>query len=154
MDKEMMGVTNEEMFLIILDRLDRLDKHMEGLGAQMNRLEERMDRVEERLDRVEERLDRVEERLDRVEERLDRVEERLDNMEARIDSLELDINMEFQAVRTEMGVVYKFSKEDAVRLEDKIDRISYTKDVEGYDKVNVRLEVLEEGYRELKEKVC
>ena len=38
-------------------------------------------------------------------------------------------------------------------LNNKVDRLMFTKDVEGYDKINARFEVLEEGYQELKEKI-
>ncbi len=39
-------------------------------------------------------------------------------------------------------------------LDSKIDRLSYTKDVDGFDKINIRIEVLEDGYRELREMIC
>lgn len=92
-------------------------------------------------------------RLDKIEERLDRFEARIGSLEARMDKLEADMNMEFQAVRTEMDVLYKTLQKEMDMVNDKVDRLMLMKDVDEYDKINIRLEVLEKGYQELKEKI-
>lgn len=91
--------------------------------------------------------------LERMDTRMDKMESGLNGLNTRMDKLESDMNMEFYAVRTEMEVVNKSLKKEIDILNNKIDRLMFVKDVEGYDKMNSRLEVLEEGYRELKEKI-
>ena len=82
---------------------------------------------------------------------------RMDAMESglngRIDNLESDMNMEFRAVRAEMDVVNKSLKEDISILNDKIDRLMYIKDVDGYEKMRIQVDLLTQGYQELKEKI-
>ena len=63
------------------------------------------------------------------------------------------MNMEFQAVRTEMEFVNNSLKREIDMLNNKEDVLLFTKDVAGHDKINARLEVLEEGYQELREKI-
>ncbi|MDE6738259.1 MAG: hypothetical protein K2K07_04120 [Lachnospiraceae bacterium] len=74
-------------------------------------------------------------------------------MNDRIDTLETNINMEIQAVRTEMEVVNRSLKQDIGFLNDKIDRIIILKDVEGIEKMKIRIDVLEQGYQTIKEKI-
>ena len=61
--------------------------------------------------------------------------------------------MEIQAVRTEMEVVNRSLKQDISFLNDKIDRIIFLKDVEGIEKMKIRIDVLEQGYQMIKEKI-
>ena len=114
-----MSMNNEEMFLTILDRMDKLDGRMDRLETGLNG---RMDQLETGLN-------------------------------ARMDKLEADMKLEFYAVRTEMEVVNKSLKNEIAVLNSKVDRLLYAKDVEGYDKINIRLEVLENGYQELRAKI-
>ena len=104
-------MSNEEMFQIILNRMDSMETGFNGLKARMDKLDDRMDK------------------------------------------LEFSMNMEFYAVRTEMDVMNKSLKKEISVLSSKVDRLMFEKDVEGYDKINVRLEALERGYQELKEKI-
>lgn len=92
-------------------------------------------------------------KLDKLGERIGRLEERMDRLEERMDKIEADMNMEFQAVRTEMDVLYKTLQKEIDMVNDKVDRLLLMKDVVEYDKINIRLEVLEKGYQELKEKI-
>lgn len=147
MNKEMMGMTNEEMLLIILGRMDKLDGDNQTILEHISVIEERIGAIEERMDALEARMDALEARMDALEARVDAMEKRIDDMKA-------DFDMEIQAVRTEMEVVYKALKKDIAVLDSKIDRLSYTKDVDGFDKINIRIEVLEDGYRELREMIC
>lgn len=153
MNKEMMGMTNEEMLVIILGRMDKLDEDNQTILERIGAIEERMDALEARMDAIEKRMDALEARMDAIEERMDALEARVDAMEKRIDDMKADFDMEIQAVRTEMEVVYKALKKDIAVLDSKIDRLSYTKDVDGFDKINIRIEVLEDGYRELREMI-
>ncbi|MCM1124099.1 MAG: hypothetical protein NC416_16075 [Eubacterium sp.] len=139
MNKEMVNMTNEEMFLALMGRMDGVDR---GLA-----------KLDSKIDRLESRLDKVESRLDKVESRLDKVENRLDHLSDKIDKMESDINMEIQAVRVEMEVVNKSLKMDIGFLNEKIDHIMILKDVDGIDKMKIRLDVLEQGYRKIKEKI-
>ena len=71
----------------------------------------------------------------------------------RMDRLETDINEEFYAVREEMDMVYNSLNNEIRQMNDKIDKLMFTKDVEGYDKIDARFKVLEQGYRDLKAKI-
>lgn len=101
MHKEMEGMTNEQMFTAIMDRMDAMEAGLNG----------------------------------------------------RMDNLESIMDMEFKAVRTEMDVVYKMLKQDIFVLNDKVDWIMHTKDIDGYEKVKIQVELLTKGYQELKEKI-
>ena len=65
---------------------------------------------------------------------------RMDSMEtglnARIDKLEDDMNLEFYAVREEMNMVYKLLKKEIAIQNNKVGRLMFIKDVEGYDRIN------------------
>ncbi|MBD5472449.1 MAG: hypothetical protein HDR20_06000 [Lachnospiraceae bacterium] len=82
---------------------------------------------------------------------------RMDSMESalnsRMDNLESNMDMEFKAVRTEMDMAYKTLKKDISVLDDKIDRLMYTKDVDGHERMKTQVELLAKGYQELKEKI-
>ena len=86
-------------------------------------------------------------------ERMDQLDGRMDQLDDRIDNLESNMNMEFRAVRTEMEVVDKSLKKEMGILSSKVDRLLFTKDVEGYEQLKVRVDVLEKGYQDLKEKI-
>lgn len=85
--------------------------------------------------------------------RMDNLESKIGNLESRMDSLESNMDLEFRAVRTEMDVVYKTLKKDISALDNKMDRLMYTKDVEGHEKMKMQVELLTKGYQELKEKI-
>lgn len=128
MYKEKVAMTNEEMFTALIARMDSMES---GLNKRLDRLESRMDGLETRMDSLETRVERL---------------------EVRIDKLESDMNMEFQAVRIEMDVVNKSLKKDISILNDKIDRLMYIKDVDGYEKMKIQVNLLTQGYQELKER--
>lgn len=186
MNKEMSGMSNEEMFAAIMMRLDTveislkdlsgvngkmdcLNDRMDGLDSRMDNLDSRMDGLDSRMDSLDSRMDNLEEslnsRMDKLDDRMDQLDARVDKLDAKIDCVELGLNqkidnleanvfMEIQAVRTEMEVVNKSLKQDIGVLDQKIDRLLFTKDVDGYEKLKIRVEVLEDGYRNLKEKIC
>lgn len=150
MDKEMVTVTNEEMFSAIMARLDSMEA---GLNKRIDGLEERMDRLEERMDRLEERMDRLEARMDSLEARVDRLEERVDSLETRMDKMESDNDMEFKAVRKEMDVAYKMLLKEISMVNGKVDRLLYMKDIDGYENMRIQVDLLTKGYQELKAKI-
>ncbi|MCH5260675.1 MAG: hypothetical protein J1F18_13015, partial [Lachnospiraceae bacterium] len=113
----------------------------------------RMDRLEGKVDKLDSRMDKLEGRMDRLEDKVDKLEGRMDKLEDKVESLESNMNLEFQAVRTEMEVVDKSLKKEINILSIKVDRLLFTKDVEGYDELKVRVDVLEKGYQDLKEKI-
>lgn len=92
-------------------------------------------------------------RMDNLESKIGNLDTRMDSLESRMDSLESNMDLEFRAVRTEMDVVYKTLKKDISALDNKMDRLMYTKDVEGHEKMKMQVELLTKGYQELKEKI-
>ena len=139
-------MNNEEMFMTILNRMDTM-------GTGFSKLDSRMDRLEGKVDKLDSRMDKLEGRMDRLEDKVDKLEGRMDKLEDKVESLESNMNLEFQAVRTEMEVVDKSLKKEINILSIKVDRLLFTKDVEGYDELKVRVDVLEKGYQDLKEKI-
>lgn len=132
MDREMVTMTNEEMFSAIMGR---------------------MDAVESGIATLTERMDAVENGITTLTERMDAVESGITGLTERMDTLEENINMEFWAVRTEMDGLYKSLRQDIVILNHKADRLMFSKDVEGYDRMKVRVDVLEKGYQDLRVKI-
>lgn len=92
-------------------------------------------------------------RMDTMGTGFSKLDSRMDRLEGKVESLESNMNLEFQAVRTEMEVVDKSLKKEINILSIKVDRLLFTKDVEGYDELKVRVDVLEKGYQDLKEKI-
>lgn len=158
MYKEMTGMTNEEMFTAVISRMDSMNSRMEamesGLNGRMDSMESRMNSMESRMEAMEsglnDRMDSMEGHMEAMEGHMEAMETRLND---RIDNLESNMDMEFKAVRTEMNVVYKTLKKDISILDDKIDRIMYTKDVDGHERMKIQVELLAKGYQELKEKI-
>lgn len=91
------------------------------------------------------------------EEMFTAITSRMDSMESRLnermDNLESSMDLEFKAVRTEMDVAYKTLKKDIFILDDKINRLMCTKDVDGHEKMKIQVELLTKGYQELQEKL-
>lgn len=129
MNKEMVTVTNGEMLSAIMARLDSME-------AGLNK-----------------RIDGLEVSIGRLEERMDRLEARVDSLEARIDKMESDNDMEFKAIRIEMDVAYKMLSRDIASVNDKVDRFLHTKDIEGYESMRIQVDLLTQGYQELKARI-
>ena len=148
-------MNNEEMFMAILNRMDSMET---GLNDRMDNLETslngRMDKLDSRIDKLEtglnDRMDKLEGRMDKLETGLNGM---MDKLEDKMNKLKSDMDLEFYGVKAEVNVAYKSSKEQFEVLNNKFDNFMYTKDVAGYDKINIRFEVLERAYQELKEKV-
>lgn len=84
---------------------------------------------------------------------MDRMDALETGLNGRMDALEANMDMEFKAVRTEMDVAYQTLKKDISSVDDKVDRLMYTKDVEGYEEMKIQVDLLTKGYHELKEKI-
>lgn len=143
MNKEMVTVTNGEMFSAIMARLDSME-------AGLNK---RLDGLEARIGRLEERISNLEARMDSLEARMDSLEARMDSLEARMDKMEHNNEMEFKAIRIEMDVAYKMLSRDIASVNDKADRFLHTKDIEGYESMKIQVNLLTRGYQELKAKI-
>ena len=76
MDKEL-----KEMFNLILQKLDGVDRRFESM-------ETRLDGMDRRFDAVEARLDGMDRRFESMEARLDGMDRRFESMEARLDALD------------------------------------------------------------------
>lgn len=154
MNREMMGMSNEEMFSAIMVRMDTMQDSLNGLNSRMDTVEDSLNGLNSKIDSVESklsgRIDSLDNRMDSLDSKIDSVESRLNK---KIDNLESNVFMEIQAVRTEMEGVNRSLKRDIGVLDQKIDRLMFSKDVDGYDRMKVRVEVLENGYQKLKEKI-
>ena len=100
----------------------------------------------EQMRRMNERIDRLAERMEHMKERMECMEKRADRLELRYDAMEESGSMEFQAVRTEMEVVYKTLFQQIDMVNGKADRILFTKDIHEYDRLKARVEALELGF--------
>lgn len=129
MNKEMVDMTNAEMFSAIMARLDSMEA---GLHKRIGGLEEWIGRLEARVDKL---------------------EWRMDSMKARLDKMESDNEMEFKAVRTEMDVAYKMLLRQISMVNDKVDRLLYMKDIDGYENMKIQVDLLTRGYQELKARI-
>ena len=83
MDKEL-----KEMFNLILQKLDGVDRRFESMEARLDGMDRRFDAVEARLDGMDRRFESMEARLDGMDRRFDAVEARLDAMDTRLDALD------------------------------------------------------------------
>ncbi len=132
MSKEMVDMTNREILLALMGRMDGVESSLGNLHGKIDALETGQKTLHGKINAL---------------------EAGQKTLHGRIDMLEDNINMEIQAVRTEMETVNKLLKRDIGFLNDKIDRIMILKDVEGVEKMKIRLDVLEQGYQILKVKM-
>ena len=153
-------MTNEEMFSAIMGRMDTLDNGIARLAGRMDAVENsitqlagRMDAVENSITQLAGRMDAVENSITRLTERVDTLENSVAQLTERVDTLETNMNMEFWAVRTEMDRMNESLKQDIGALNNKVDRLMFSKDVEGYERMKIRVDVLERGYQDLRASV-
>ena len=140
-------MTNEEMFSAIMLRMDTLESGITNLTL-------RMEAVESGITNLASRVEAVEDSVTNLTTRMEAVEDSVTNLTSRMDSFEASINMEFWAVRVEMDDMHKELKQEIKVVGDKVDRLMFSKDVEGYNKMKIRIDVLETGYRDLRERLC
>lgn len=139
-------MTNREILLALMGRMD-------GVESSLGNLHGKIDALETGQKTLHGKIDALETGQKTLHGKIDALETGQKTLHGRIDMLEDNINMEIQAVRTEMETVNKLLKRDIGFLNDKIDRIMILKDVEGVEKMKIRLDVLEHGYQTLKVKM-
>ena len=146
MSKEMVDMTNREILLALMGRMD-------GVESSLGNLHGKIDALETGQKTLHGKIDALEAGQKTLHGKINALEAGQKTLHGRIDMLEDNINMEIQAVRTEMETVNKLLKRDIGFLNDKVDRIMILKDVEGVEKMKIRLDVLEQGYQILKVKM-
>ncbi len=146
MSKEMVDMTNREILLALMGRMD-------GVESSLGNLHGKIDALETGQKTLHGKIDALEAGQKTLHGKINALEAGQKTLHGRIDMLEDNINMEIQAVRTEMETVNKLLKRDIGFLNDKVDRIMILKDVEGVEKMKIRLDVLEQGYQTLKVKM-
>ena len=103
--------------------------------------------INDQLEGINSRLNGIDSRLDNVDGRLDGVDNRLNGMDKKIDDLREDMEIEFAAVHREINNVYQLAK----RNHEDIEKLSQIQGSARMDKMEARITILEEKYRELKQ---
>ena len=122
---------------LILKAIGHINDQLEGINSRLNG-------IDSRLDNVDGRLDGIDSRLDNVDGRLDGVDNRLNSMDKKIDDLREDMEIEFAAVHREINNVYQLAK----RNHEDIEKLSQIQGSARMDKMEARITILEEKYRE------
>ena len=125
--------------------------------------QELLNAINKRFDRIEERLDRIEERLDAHDKRFDRIEERLDAHDKRFDGIERSI-VTIMEEQTKMRILFENEIRDEIRVisERNAETLAnvthlttqYFKLANTSDRLEIRVDELEAGMRELQHTVA
>ena len=92
-------------------------------------------------------IGQINNQLEGINIRLDGVDNRLNGMDKKIDDLREDMEAEFFAVHREIDNVYQLAK----RNQEDIEKLSQIQGSARMDKMEARITLLEEKYRELKQ---
>lgn len=92
-------------------------------------------------------IGQINNQLEGINSRLDGVDNRLNGMDKKIDNLREDMEIEFAAVHREINNVYQLAK----RNRENIEKLSQIQGSARMDKMEARITILEEKYRELKQ---
>lgn len=92
-------------------------------------------------------------RMNSIEAGLTDLNVKMDKLDDRMSKLQYDAVLELYLVRTEIYRRNKSLEKEIGAHSSKADNSIFERDIEGYDKINTRLKVLERGYQELKEKI-
>lgn len=92
-------------------------------------------------------IGQINNQLEGINSRLDGVDNRLNGMDKKIDDLREDMEIEFAAVHREINNVYQLAK----RNREDIEKLSQIQGSARMDKMEARITILEEKYRELKQ---
>lgn len=92
-------------------------------------------------------IGQINNQLEGINSRLDGVDNRLNGMDKKIDGLREDMEIEFAAVHREINNVYQLAK----RNREDIEKLSQIQGSARMDKMEARITILEEKYRELKQ---
>ena len=117
-----------------------LDKR--DLEAIAQLFDGRFDQLDKRLDQMDNRFEQMEVRLDQMDNRFEQMEVRLDQMDSRFEQ----IDSRFDQMEDMIGKAIDRSEEFLLDELDRYDR-KYERQ---FDKVNSRLDVLEQLYRPAK----
>ena len=93
MDKE-----TKDMFNLILQKLDGMDKRFDAMDVRLDGMDKRFDAMDVRLDGMDKRFDAMGVRLDGMDKRFDAMDVRLDIMDEKIDAM----NTELRYVRVRL----------------------------------------------------
>ena len=125
--------------------------------------QELLNAINKRFDRIEERLDRIEERLDRIEERLDEHDKRFDAHDKRFDGIERSI-VTIMEEQTKMRILFENEIRDEIRVisernSETLANVThlttqYFKLANTSDRLEIRVDELEAGMRELQHTVA
>lgn len=129
----------------------------------LNAMNKRFDRIEERLDAHDKRFDRIEKRLDRIDERLDAHDKRFDAHDKRFDGIERSI-VTIMEEQTKMRILFENEIRDEIRVisERNAETLAnvthlttqYFKLANTSDRLEIRVDELEAGMRELQHTVA
>ena len=111
MDKE-----TKDMFNLILQKLDGMDKRFDAMDVRLDGMDKRFDAMDVRLDGMDKRFDAMGVRLDGMDKRFDAMDVRLDGMDKRFDAMDVRLDImdeKIDAMNTELRYV-------RVRLENEI----------------------------------
>jgi prefoldin subunit 5 len=92
-------------------------------------------------------IGQINNQLEGINSRLDGVDNRLNGMDKKIDDLRENMETEFFAVHREIDNVYQLAK----RNHEDIEKLSQIQGSARMDKMEARITLLEEKYRELKQ---
>lgn len=85
--RDLMAVTNDDIFAAVLSLREATDAFSQRTDLRFDRLEVRMDRIEVRMDKLEVRMDRLEGRMGRVETRVESLEDGQRGIRSDLDDL-------------------------------------------------------------------
>ena len=81
MDKE-----TKDMFNLILQKLDGMDKRFDAMGVRLDGMDKRFDAMDARLDGMDKRFDAMDERLDIMDEKIDAMNTELRYVRVRLEN--------------------------------------------------------------------
>ena len=160
-------MSNEQMFTTILERMDtmetgfnslntkmdKLDDKVNKLDDKVSKLDDKVNKLDDKVNKLDDKVNKLDDKVNKLDDKVNKLDDKVSKLDHKVDQLESSMNMEFWAVRTEMEFVHKSLMKEIDMVNDKVDRFWVTKDVEGHDELKVRVDVLEKGYQELKEKI-
>lgn len=146
-------MSNEQMFTTILERMDTMETGFNSLNTKMDKLDDKVNKLDDKVNKLDDKVNKLDDKVNKLDDKVNKLDDKVSKLDHKVDQLESSMNMEFWAVRTEMEFVHKSLMKEIDMVNDKVDRFWVTKDVEGHDELKVRVDVLEKGYQELKEKI-
>ncbi|GAA4072392.1 hypothetical protein [Amphibacillus indicireducens] len=69
-------------------RIDRLDKRIDGLDQRIEMMDKRIDGLDQRIEMMDKRIDGLDQRIGMMDKRIDGLDQRIGSMDKRIDGLD------------------------------------------------------------------